>query len=238
MIFFNASQVLMPNAKSYSVIWNVGQGQWVSRISPDKCIHFDVGGEFFAFQSIFKKLSYHCKDKINLILVSHWDWDHTLHIPNLTGKFSKVCMAHAPIFGQQKKFVRKLLKLKIEKCEPSLATNFQIWSPRIYSQTNESSSVFSADRLLISGDSTSQQEKQWRSEIDLNGFDIFVLGHHGSKTSNSKLLLEAWPNLLLAVASARREVYNHPHPDVTSRLKEFNVALIQTEKWGNIWIEL
>ncbi len=238
IVFLNTSQFYMPSTKKYLVFWNVGQGQWVSRIFPEKCIHFDVGGEFFAFQSIYRKLVYHCRDKTNIILVSHWDWDHTLNISNLVKKFSKVCVAHSPVYGQHKKFVRKLTELKIETCTLDLKTDYSKWSPRVYSQTNESSSVFVTDRVLISGDSTSNQEKIWKSEIDLTKMDIFVLGHHGSKSSNSKLLLNSWPELNMAIASARSAVYNHPHPSVKIRLKEFNISLVQTEKWGNIWIEL
>ena len=54
------------------IVWNVGQGQWVSYIDIDKCYHFDAGGEFFDK----RKFQKHCKNKYNAFSFSHWDWDH------------------------------------------------------------------------------------------------------------------------------------------------------------------
>jgi metal-dependent hydrolase (beta-lactamase superfamily II) len=54
------------------IVWNVGQGQWVTIIYPTQCLHFDVGGETAPFRKVIKS----CKEKSNKIFLSHGDWDH------------------------------------------------------------------------------------------------------------------------------------------------------------------
>ena len=61
-------------AMSYrlAVVWNVGQGQWVTIRYHDQCHHFDVGGESRPPQKLLQKL---CpKNTTQALFLSHWDW--------------------------------------------------------------------------------------------------------------------------------------------------------------------
>ena len=55
----------------YYVLWDVGQGQWLSHVKADQCLHYDVGGENKA-----SNLEEHCFQKEHLYTISHWDYDH------------------------------------------------------------------------------------------------------------------------------------------------------------------
>lgn len=71
---------------------------------------------------------------------------------------------------------------------------------------------------------------------DLKSVRVLALGHHGSRTSTSKDLLKELPNLKLAIASARKRRYGHPHRETVEALGKFKVPILSTEDWGNIVI--
>ncbi|MCB0348698.1 MAG: hypothetical protein KDD37_07675, partial [Bdellovibrionales bacterium] len=59
------------NFLPFLIIWNVGQGQWTSYVTPSYCIHIDAGGEFYP-----KQVERWCSRKTNYVQISHWDKDH------------------------------------------------------------------------------------------------------------------------------------------------------------------
>lgn len=236
-ILLSASFTSDVPARFYTVVWNVGQGQFVSAISPSSCLHFDMGGEFFPWKKIFAQ----CKDKPNFAFFSHWDWDHigalnTLKHSNSISK--EFCIALRPS-GTSSKHKMKLLN-SFPSCSPSdNKISLNIWTPKITSKSssNDGSQVLFNKNVLIPGDSPIQQEKIWSHRPWVKQSRILVLGHHGSQTSTSSELLDSLPNLKLAISSARWRRYHHPHPLVEARLNKERIPLLRTEDWGNIWIE-
>ena len=107
-----------------------------------------------------------------------------------------------------------------------------------HKSSNGSSIVYAYDKLLFPGDSGSQQEKHWSKHSYINKIEILVLGHHGSKTSTSDLLLTKLPKLKYAISSARYAKYRHPHNSVLARLNLHKIIVLKTEDWGNIIFEL
>jgi beta-lactamase superfamily II metal-dependent hydrolase len=92
------------------------------------------------------------------------------------------------------------------------------------------------DKILISGDSPKSEEKKWLYLLPHKLF-LLILGHHGSRTSTSKELLN-WAKPEIAIASARKEKYGHPHFEVISNLKNKNIPLLRTETFGNIYFQI
>lgn len=221
-------------ARSYFVIWNVGQGQWLTQITADHCQHFDMGGEFFPW----KKLHQVCGDKPNEIHLSHWDWDHVgaLSKPALKRSLPRVCLALAPL-GKSSRYKESLVS-KLPPCTLD-RKEVRIWTPQQMSKkdSNAQSHIVSHRQILIPGDSTAAAEKVWSQISWVRPSRILILGHHGSRTSSSEELLQAVPDLKLSVASARWARYKHPHPQVLARLRQHQVPVLRTEDWGNIWIE-
>ena len=54
------------------IVWNVGQGQWVTLIDRSECWHFDTGGEIAPWDGLIEL----CATRLNRIFLSHWDKDH------------------------------------------------------------------------------------------------------------------------------------------------------------------
>ncbi|MBE8221462.1 MAG: hypothetical protein HAW60_01905 [Bdellovibrionales bacterium] len=108
------------------------------------------------------------------------------------------------------------------------------------SRSNFLSRIFLVKKLiLIGGDSTKKAELLWKNNIpNPEKIKYFLLNHHGSKNSNHIKLLKKLKNLKVAIASAKKSRYKHPHKKVVLRLKKQKVALLQTEVWGSIYIYL
>jgi len=216
------------------IIWNVGQGQWITYSSATKCIHFDSGGEHFDKVKILTS----CQSKRNIFLLSHGDWDHMSFLAWASHHLARPCLGLAPLLNLSSHKL-KIIKA-IKKC-PSLPARIQNLSNQLirFRDKNSNSNVVVLNRQwLIPGDSTSKAEKFWSRQINaLKKVKYLVLGHHGSRTSTSELLLERLPHLRIAFASARKAVYGHPHEAVKFRLHRHHIPLVTTEDWGNIHIK-
>ncbi len=225
------------------VIWNIGQGQWTTWVQDEECWHFDMGGEW----DVSAKVEKLCRRKLNRVFLSHWDWDHIGLLRKMTARNLKICLVATPL-GEASESKRRLLR-EISFCDPETAakaaTNVRelfsipnLSSPRTL-KSNQLSRVFWLKEIsvLIPGDSTTQEEKTWGPNIPATTRGL-VLGHHGSRTSTSELILEKLPQLRWAVSSARRSRYGHPHPEVVERLAKRKIPLLRTEDWGTLHFRL
>lgn len=237
IITFKLKYAEAPEQTNLWVIWNVGQGQWVTHILSKECLHYDMGGEFGSFKTIKKTLINYCGNKINKLNLSHWDYDHFFNIFSFIKTVPDLCWQNIPEFAHTKKSVKNILDLKIPNCSKK-NMNLTIWVPLFARNTNESSTIFYDENILITGDSPIQQEKIWTSEIEnLEFARVLILGHHGSRTSTGKNLLSFLTHLKYSIASARYIKYKHPHSDTLRRLSEYSIPVLKTEDWGNIWFE-
>lgn len=233
LISLSASPLRRDFLQNFMIIWNVGQGQWVTALNEDKCLHFDTGGEFFPW----KKLKDICKSKENKIFLSHWDWDHIGGLSRWPSSWL-ACIALAPS-GKSSKHKMKILE-QFKDCEQTEKA-VQQWSPenaKTLKDTNSTSHVVRYSSFLMPGDSPKTQERIWKELYWISDAKLLVLGHHGSRTSTSAELLQRMPHLHTAIASARWARYRHPHAETESLLKQHHVALLRTEDWGNLWFGL
>lgn len=238
LISFSCSLIAEEFTRKYFVVWNVGQGQWATRVDAQECWHFDRGGEFFPGK--FRKI---CARKSQKLFISHWDWDHVGGIGTLD---PDTCIAKGPLGKSSRR--KMLLVAKFKPCA-SFPKNIFSWSPQIpilkkakghqtKPNSNDGSHIFLTGDILVPGDAPASSEKKWLHELPLSSVKVLLLGHHGSKTSTSQELLDALPHLKQAVSSARWRRYRHPHPEVAARLERARVPLLRTEDWGNIWFEI
>ncbi len=232
-ILFKGSPLAMAQHESVWIVWNVGQGQWVTHVLNDECHHYDVGGEVGSLQRIRLKILLICGKKMNGISLSHWDFDHYSNIPGLVRLVPHVCWLNVPQMKTAKKSALEVENLKVIPC--IFRPIFEAWYPDQFLTTNDSSSVFRDGSYLIPGDSPLNKEKIWvRKMKKLRLVNTLILGHHGSRTSTGVELLSHLTNLKLAIASARYPKYHHPHIETLFRLKKFKVPVLKTEDWGNL----
>lgn len=108
----------------------------------------------------------------------------------------------------------------------------------IGNEENSESSViyfyFKNRYFLMMGDAEkSIEEKIVKDNPDLN-VDILKVGHHGSNTSTSELLLSSY-RIEEAVISVGYNFYGHPSDEVIYRLNNYNITIRRTDKEGTIY---
>jgi competence protein ComEC len=213
------------------IVWNVGQGQWITIIDNAICWHIDMGGEFAPWRSIRD----HCRQRDNRVSLSHWDMDHIVFVGGARSQLPNLCLINAPLGPSSPR--KESLILTIPKC--AVASPYQQWSNPEGRTANAKSWVVLWRGVLAPGDSPRDQEKKWiRQMSDLASTRFFILGHHGSRTSTSKDLLAKIPHALMAVASSRFRRYGHPHAEVVRELDRARIPLLRTEEWGTIHFRL
>ncbi|MFN3454650.1 MAG: ComEC/Rec2 family competence protein [Pseudobdellovibrio sp.] len=232
-ILCTCSQIKNQSYYSFVLFWNTGQGQWITALTPDKCIHFDFGGEVHYWKKNEPLFMHLCKNKLNVLYLSHTDKDHYAYLTLFQKKLKKLCWA------ELRPTSLNHLSKKIPLCKDfnKLTDDFLIYRPAYAKSKNDSSAVYHYKSLLLPGDSTKAHEKIWCKKLDLH-LKYLVLGHHGSKTSTSEDLLKKLSHIYFAIVQARYKKYKHPHHTVVSRLKKHKIPLIRTEDWGNILFEL
>ena len=219
------------------IVWSVGQGQMVTYISKTHCHHFDMGGEYFPKKKLFRT----CNNKKNRIYYSHWDYDHINFSLKVKKILPSLCrdpsFSDLPIHSKKRKIIQKI-PLCTSQNPPFIK---EIILPKNISprNSNESSRIFIINKkALISGDSSSRMEKYWSPFLLKYPIKILITGHHGSRSSTSNFLLNHTPHLQLAVSSARKKRYGHPHQNTIQKLRKRKILFINTEDFGHIRISL
>lgn len=214
------------------IVWNVGQGQWVTEVTSQYCLHYDLGGEV----SAVKEAHRFCQNKMNYLFLSHWDWDHISFAAPFAAKVRLSCLLETPS-GPTASWKRKYID-QIPLCKTNDKPQPIIYSPSPQKnlRPNDRSQIAFSKLfgVLLPGDSPGSQEKKWISSMPADSIVGLVLGHHGSRTSTSPALLASLPRLRWAVASSRFEKYGHPHAKVKSRLESLKIPLLRTEDWGHL----
>ena len=215
------------------IIWNVGQGQWITYIKNNNCYHMDFGGEYYPKLLLAKK----CKSKKNWLFNSHADKDHINFVFSLKNILPDHCF-----ISPTKKLIKYARIKKHKICQLSKKSPIKIiYKPKKSKakNRNELSRVYLIEgKVLNPGDSLKVNELYWAQKKELNKVRTLILGHHGSITSNSDFLLQKLPQLKYSVASARKSRYGHPHGKVKLRLKLNKSPVLSTENWSHIIIYL
>lgn len=229
--------------KNQLIIWYVGQGQMVTYSDTTSCLHFDMGGEYLPLKKLVKE----CRKKENKVFFSHWDWDHINFTKKVKRHLPPLCRINTP--GGKGNKTKKQFLSSIPFCDQkSIKKSKKIFKEILFpyyrnadkkhTDSNKSSRiVIVKDIILIPGDSPGSSEKLWWQKIK-TPVKILILSHHGSRHSTSSNLLKHLSYLKIAIASARKKVYGHPHKFVKKRLARRGVALLSTEDFNHIRIPL
>jgi competence protein ComEC len=213
------------------VTWNVGQGQWVTRVTPTHCDHFDMGGEVAPLLEVAQL----CGGAANRVFLSHWDLDHVGFVHKARRVLPQMCLAQKPK-GHSNSLIKPNLLEDLESCDNQISSDIEIFSKaEAHPAINNASHVFVVKNWLIPGDSPQREEKLWLHEdVPLENVDHLVLGHHGSRTSTSTQLLRRLHHLQVAISSARFHKFGHPHLQTVRKLENMGLRPLKTEDFGHI----
>ena len=90
------------------------------------------------------------------------------------------------------------------------------------------------NKVLFTGDAEKEEEQYLvESGRDIRA-DVYVIGHHGSSTSSSELLLDAVKPEYGVISCGTGNDYGHPTQEVLDRLWDKDVSVFRTDEQGNI----
>jgi competence protein ComEC len=218
------------------ILWNIGQGQFLTFSDPQTCWHFDMGGDKAPWAEITRE----CQGKSNRLSLSHWDWDHISMVSKGNAVFTQFCVDREPLGPPPSPNKADVLK-GTKPCLDLPRSLIEIsWRGPKQKTSNELSRVYygTQEKILIPGDSPSNQERFWaiQNQYKISQTKFLVLGHHGSTTSTSALLLNYLPQLKMGLVSAKKNRYGHPHQKIVQRCRQKGIPIIQTEYWGHLVI--
>ena len=97
--------------------------------------------------------------------------------------------------------------------------------------------VFGDVAILLTGDISSDIERDLVPQLSSSPIRILKVAHHGSRTSTSQALLDAWRPQYALISAGRGNTFGHPAPDVIRRLESIGAAIFRTDLHGQITVE-
>lgn len=91
--------------------------------------------------------------------------------------------------------------------------------------------------LLLTGDISSDIERQIAPRLVPAKTRILKVAHHGSRTSTSPELLADWRPQIALISCGRNNTFGHPAPDVIARLEAVGARIYRTDRDGEITVE-
>jgi competence protein ComEC len=97
--------------------------------------------------------------------------------------------------------------------------------------------VYGDVAILLTGDIGADIERSIVPQLTASRFRILKVAHHGSRTSSSAALLDAWRPQIALISCGRGNRFGHPAPEVLDRLEAIGAKVLRTDLDGQITIE-
>ena len=92
--------------------------------------------------------------------------------------------------------------------------------------------------ILFLGDAGHEEEKRLVTESALlQQVDIIKVGHHGSKTSTTRELIQTIRPKRALISAGEKNSYGHPHQSVLDILQEFEIEIYKTSEHGSVSLD-
>jgi competence protein ComEC len=97
--------------------------------------------------------------------------------------------------------------------------------------------VYGDVAVLLPGDVGAGIERSIVTRLTPARYRILKVGHHGSRTSTSRELLESWRPQMAIVSCGRGNLFGHPAPEVIQRLEAIGATVYRTDRDGQVSVE-
>ena len=184
--------------------------------------------------------------RINYLILTHGDYDHAGDTINLIENFKvdKIYLNQGNFNYLEKKIITSF-KNTYQVKEGQifyLGDLVLIELNKEFSDENDSSSVFlliyNDVKVLLTGDASIKSEKYILDNYDIGKINILKLGHHGSKTSTSNLLLKSTSPDLALISCGYNNKFKHPNKETLKKLNKYRISYLRTDFEGTITIDL
>ncbi|MFH1863531.1 MAG: ComEC/Rec2 family competence protein [bacterium] len=96
--------------------------------------------------------------------------------------------------------------------------------------------VYGENSFLFTGDAYQSVERELIKSGEEIDADIFKVGHHGSKNSNSQEFIKAVSPEIAVISVGKDNKYGHPHAETLATLEKYGIRILRTDMNGDIKI--
>ncbi|MGE3404727.1 MAG: ComEC/Rec2 family competence protein, partial [Vicinamibacterales bacterium] len=94
--------------------------------------------------------------------------------------------------------------------------------------------VYGTVAILLTGDISAAIERAILPQLTPSPVRVLKVGHHGSRTSTSRELLDAWHPHYALISAGRGNRFGHPTTEVIERLESAGARIYRTDQDGQI----
>jgi competence protein ComEC len=226
---------------------DVGQGDAIHILTPDGYeMLIDGGPSSSVLRELSKDRSFFDR-KIDVVIATHPDTDHVAGLVDVLERYEVGLIVNTEVKSESsaaRAFARAALAENVniilaqsgQVIQLGASTTVKIFSPSGDEsdwQSNNASIVvqviYGDSEFILTGDASKEIEDYLVGVFgaDLQS-DVLKLGHHGSKTSTSKLFLETVSPEYTVVSAEEDSRYGHPHKEVIDKVNEFGAKIFNT----------
>jgi competence protein ComEC len=230
---------------------DVGQGDCAVIVTPSQRVAIiDTGGLkniSTATRVITPFLRYLGKREADILLLSHYDFDHVGAAADLLRQLrvKKLLLPNEALTEESKRVQQEILSQAgrtqahvVQGGERyALDDNAEIVLVDVPQQDvpgNEASTLAALQSVqgsvLFTGDMGEEREQR----LQLQQYTVLKAGHHGSHYSSSMEFLEQVRPRLTVISCGRGNRYGHPHQETLERLQAIGSAVVRTDELGCI----
>lgn len=204
-----------------------------------KTILIDTGGIYknegkIAKNKIIPYLNSKGINKIDLLILTHGDYDHIGDSINLVENFKieKVIFNCGEFNDLEQELIKVLNNKKIPyySCIKELNINgnkLYFLNNKLYGNENNNSSVIYTElnnhKFLFMGDAEVEVEQDLLKKYNLQDIDVLKVGHHGSKTSSSEEFIDEINPKYSVISVGKNNRYGHPNNEVLNLLEDTKI---------------
>ena len=185
--------------------------------------------------------------KINILILTHGDYDHMGEAINLVNNFKveKVIFNCGPYNDLEKDLIKELDKKKIKyySCIKELhldQNKLYFLQTKEYDNENDNSNVIYTEldgyKFMFMGDASSTTEEEILEKYILPDIDVLKVGHHGSKTSSGKEFIDEINPKYSVISVGKNNRYGHPNKEALDNLEKSKIY--RTDQDGSIMFKI
>ncbi len=231
-------------------VLDVGQGEAsLINLGNRKIILIDGGPDNSILRKLGEELPFY-KRGIDFIIISHFHDDHILGLIEIIKRYQVKYLVYADgleVFPPGDILIELAQEKGVEivRLKASLTLDLEkncrltLLHPHLFVTDNDNDSLISylnchGLTFLNLGDNEGKVEVEFVKQALITKVDIFLASHHGSKTSNSKELLELLQPQALVISVGANNRFGHPDLNLLRLAKELNLSIFRTDKQGTI----
>ena len=160
-------------------------------------------------------------------------------------KVEKVIFNCGPYNDLEQELIRVLEKknIKYYSCIKELnidKNKLYFLQTKEYDNENDNSNVIYTElngfKFMFMGDASIITEKEILSKYNLPDVDVLKVGHHGSRTSSSKIFVNEINPKYSIISVGKNNRYGHPNKEVLNNLE--NTKIYRTDENGSIMFNI